>query len=664
MEEAPTEEIKQEIKIATVVPVANGIFKENLSYFTAKEMEPGSLVFVPVRGRQVPSILISIQPINNLKFEIKNSNFELKKIEKGSSGKIFLPEFLDVCKETAERFAVTTGQVIKALSLSAILEGFEKRGKTQIKKDSGTEINKNGRRHEVQVLQEVPEERMAFYKRIVREEFAKKSSVFVCVPTLHDFDIISEQLKKGIENFAISLDPRLSHKKIFEGWQKAVNEPHPVLIIGLPSSLSLPRRDVGMYIIERESSPAYKSLARPHIDFRFFARRLAKKMNSKIIFGDMVLRVETLHEEEIGNYLPALPLKHRIIGPMGQLVVNLKEEDKKKAKTRGSDLNESPLSDPIKGLLRHTEENKEKVLLICARKGLATSTVCGDCGEIVACGKCGTALVLHKASDKNVFLCHNCHAQSPSEILCGKCKSWRLKTIGFGTEKVEAELKLLLPKTKIFKLDGDGIKTHNQGKEIMSAFLGAKGGVLIGTEMALYYLPDQIENVAIISVDSMFSIPDFRMDEKVFGLITLARKMALKNFVIQTRYANEPVMESVVRGDILAFYRREIRERKKFGYPPSRVLIKITNEGPEKEVKTEMEELEKFLGKWNPEKFPAYSYKSRGKAKINILLKLPPEKWPPKKNDPDMANGEMTLSEILDALPPRFTVKIDPENIL
>ncbi|KKQ82129.1 MAG: Primosomal protein N' [Parcubacteria group bacterium GW2011_GWF2_38_76] len=622
-----------------------------------KDIEPGSLVFVPIRKRRIPAILISTRSIKDAKTEIKRSDFELKKIDKAGDEKFFSKEFMETAEEMADYFGTNLGQVISCYVPNNLFKGYEKNiQKVKIKaKDTAVKEIAEEKKHIVELVQAPIEDRIAFYKSLIRENFARKSSVFLCLPTTHEVNVFADNLKKGIEDYTLLLRPEDSPKKLVNARQTARDKSHPLLIIATPIFSCFLDDSFETVIIEKESSNAHKTLSRPFIDSRLFIEKLAKKLSLRLILGDTVLRLETLHKKEIDEYSPSLLFKYRLISRVIPKILDTKK-DKNNFDTKA-------ISEDLLDVVRNSIEAKKNTLLLTTKKGLSSATICGDCKTIVSCKNCGSTTTLHRRDSSNVFFCHKCGTGQNTNVLCNKCRSWNLRPVGFGTERVEDELRDNFPDANILRMDGESVKTHRQSKEMMTSFEENKGSVMIGTEMALFYLTKPIENIAIVSTDSLFFVPDFKINERVFNFLVSAKLMAENNFIIQTRCADNPIFEKIVRGDALQFYKEEILLRKNFNYPPFRLFIKITGEGKEEVVTKEFDELAIFLKKWNPEKFRSSSNLPGGKARMNLLIKVNPVNWPEKSSgseDPE----KMSLPEILKILPPRFAVKVDAESIL
>jgi primosomal protein N' (replication factor Y) len=636
------------MKLLSVIPISKGINKENLSYFTSSDVTVGSVVKVPLRKKTIPAIVTATEDVAEAKAEIKNADFEIRKVEKIKSSSLLSPEFMSAVAQTAVYFASTSGGILHSLVPKTILEEAEKI-KTEIKE------LKDSRHHEKLVIQNNDEERYATYKSLIREKFAKGYSVFFCLPTVQDIKKAHEKLAKGIEQYTFVLHGLLSKKEQVELWNKASNEEHPSLIIATGSFLGIPRNDIGTIIIDKENTRSYKNQSRPFVDIRVFAEFLATKIKAKIVFGDLLLRTETIWRQTEAEIFEVTPLKFRSLTTSNPQLINMKEvlpED-----VGGNKDNREPkfklFSSDFLNLVKRNQTNDENLFIFVARRGLFPSTVCADCGSIVKCNTCDAPTVLHKAPTENFFLCHRCGEHRSALEKCRDCQSWRLSAFGIGIEAVEEELKANFPNLKIFKIDSDSVSTHKKAVEVMNKFYASPGSVLLGTEMALLYLQDQVANSAVVSIDSFFSIPDFRINEKVMNILLKIRASTSRIFLVQTRDIEQKILRYALAGNLADFYRDEIKGRENLSYPPFSLPIKITLQGDKKTVLTGMEQLQNSLLPYEVDIFPAFIPIQKGKFSMHGLIKIKNKEWV----DKDLLNK-------LNSLPPQYTINVDPESLL
>ena len=631
------------MKIVEAIPITKGVFKDHLTYFTGQEITPGMLVEAPIRNKTITALVASVKEAGDLKAELKKSDFAIKKLGPVKNKDFFLPEFLESATWAANYFACHLGQIIKELTPKIILENPE-----------NAKINEAPDRiedvvAEIQVSQAPEEERWSFYKSLIREAFAKKQSIFWCLPNAAEITSAQNFIVRGIEQYVIILHNKLSKKEILKAWKKAIESEHPLLIIATPMFLSLPRLNIKTIIIDKENSSIYKSPNRPFLDFRLFVEDYAKRRKIRLIFGDTVLRSETIYRLGRSELTQTGPVKYRLYAEIKQVIAKLNKTDETRV-VIGS------LSQELGWLIENNKERNERLFIFSGRRGLASLTICRDCQTVITCDVCQTPLAIHKKTLERqagrMFICHRCSQAVEIEDVCAVCGGSRLAVLGYGIEKVEEDIKTLLPNINIFRLDSDSVANHKKATEIAQKFLASPGGILLGTEMALPYLTEKIENVAVAGVDAFFALPDFRIAEKLFSLLFKLRSKASGRFLIQTGNPAEKIFEHVLAGNLLDFFREEIAERKKLGYPPFKTLIKISLAGRSDMVKREMKKLADSLESYKPLVFPTLTGGNKDYEQ-NLLLKLEPKDWPNQK-----------LLEIFKNLPPSFVVEVDPEKIL
>lgn len=635
--------------VIAVTPINKGIFKDQLSYFSTQEIPIGSIVTVPVKNRSLDALVIGSRSATDLKSELKNSNFALKKIGSVKKFGLFLPEFLAACAETADHYALTLGQAIKAALPQVILENLERSQRLpNVDKIPEPENSDGTVKQNKFILQDAPEERLSYYKALIRESFAKKQSVLLLLPVAGDVEKYAAAFGAGIKDFTVVLHGDLPKKTLWQNWNKAIDSAHPLLLIATPGFLAIARRDLKVIVLEKESHTSYRSFNRPVIDFRFLAEKLADQLSARFILGDLVLRAETIFKTERGDYAHLTGLKYRSASAAEQGLLEIKNFDP-------GDKNVYAISDALRQVLRTAIDNREKTLIYSGKKGLNSTTVCNDCGQIVRCSHCQSPLVLHKnqLERKYFYLCHKCGRPEETADKCRFCDSWRLSLLGSGIEKAQAELEELFPAIPIFRLDGDTPKPAKRA-ELVQKFYNTRGpAILLGTDAVTGQLSDKIANVVVIGLDALFSVPDFRISEKIFNVLLSLRSYAQKRFLIQTRNPKEKVFAYATAGNLIDFYRDEIEERMKFGYPPFKVLIKISREGKSKEVADAMEELADRLADYSPLFFPASTDFPAGRAKGNAIIKLPAKSW-----------IDARLLDKLKSLSPDWQIEIAPESIL
>lgn len=646
------------MKIVTVIPLAKGVFKEDLTYFTAKEISLGSIVEVSLRHRKILALTIGIEELSDTKTNIKDLNFSLRKIENVKENSIFKKEYLDSALLLSKYFVAKKNVSIAALIPAVLIEEYDKISKT--KSTSAQIENKNTNiKTEKLLLQTCLEDRLSYYKTLVRGSFAQKKSVFIVFPTEHDIDIFKESLSKGIEDFIFSLHGNLNPKKQLEAYKNILSQEHPILVLGTAPYLSIPRSDFETIILEHENSNAYKMIAPPHFDLRVFVEIYASKIGARFILADTLLRYETLVRKDNDNFSEVRPLSFRnnYNGEI-KIVDRNKDDTEKKFEI---------FSEKIINEIKYHLEKKENVFIFSLRKGLATVTICRDCGETLMCKNCSAPLVLYlsKNDQKRMFVCNRCQNTADPKTTCGSCNSWNLTPYGIGVDTVYAEIKKLFPYTNIFQLDKETAKNAKGAEKIIKEFSNEEstGQILIGTEMAVLYLKEKVALSIIASFDSLWGIPSFRMGEKVIQLLSSILSKTEKKLFLQTKNTKDKAIIAFETENLLSFAREELKDRENLGYPPYKRFIKITHLGDKEDtIKTKVALAEVFK-EYDPLIFSGFVAKQKDKYMTNTLLKLEPTKWSLSELS---TNGKVdeNLLEKLRHLPTDFLINIDPEDLL
>jgi primosomal protein N' (replication factor Y) len=633
------------MEILEIIPFYKTFKKDTLSYFSMKEVPVGSIVTITIRNRDVKGLVISSKKIEEEKADIKNQTFSLKKIKKVEKNTILDNEVIQSASDLAEFYATSPGAIITSVIPKFVLNNLNK-----IKKvESSVHTKKQKKTSEKYIIQESETERYSSYKRLTREEFAKKKSVLFICPTKEDVRFAYEKISKGIDENTFTFHSGISQAELLKKWNTVIKNEKPVLIITTPTYMSVPRSDLGSIVVEREGSRAYRGIRAPYIDYRVFAEKYAKNKNIRFFLGDLVLRLETLIRLEDQEFHEFVPAKYRNLSTAKTKLIDM--SDKEYTEGDGFVI----LSDELKKMTKKSTEENENTFLFTSRKGLSPTIVCMDCGHIVECNNCNAPMVLHGKDPKekyNSFLCHRCGEKRSAGELCKKCESWRLKSLGIGTQLIKKELEKDLPNAKIFILDGDHAKTAKQAHSIIENFNQNPGSILIGTEMALLYLREEIDNVGIVSIDSMFSHPDFNINEKIINTISHTKSKAIKNFIVQTRKADESIFKHIISGNIAEFIRFELDDRKKYNYPPYSILIKIIIKGTIAGVEKEIATLRDFLSEYEFSEYPIIRESTKTKITKGVLLRFDRKKWPKKD-----------LVEKLKLLPAYYKIVVNTENI-
>ena len=392
------------------------------------------------------------------------------------------------------------------------------------------------------------------------------------------------------------------------------------IVIGPRSALFLPFRNPGLIVVDEEHDSSYKQSETPPLyNARDVAVMRGHMENAVVVLGSATPSAESYFNAMRGKFV-YLPMKKRILGyTMPEvLVVDMRETP-----------HTSPLSVRLLEELQKAIKGGRQAILFLNRRGFAPYIQCLDCGYVFKCPHCSVTLTYHRREKK--MKCHLCGYETPPPDTCPKCGSTRLKPSGSGTEKVEDEIRKVLPDVRILRMDLDTTRRKHAHEEIYEKFRRKEADILIGTQMIVkgFDFPD-VGVVGVVLADIGLNMPDFRAEERTFQLLTqvIGRARRGGRVVIQTYSPDSPAIAHAVKMDYRGFMVGELRNRKEFGYPPFRRLISIILSGKsEKKVQEIAQALYERLTAVESDELeiyppnPAPIQKMRGKYRYRIVIK-------------------------------------------
>ncbi len=346
------------------------------------------------------------------------------------------------------------------------------------------------------------------------------------------------------------------------------------IILGPRSAVFLPFTKLGLVIVDEEHDASYKQFdPGPRYNARDAAIYLAGMHQAKVVLGSATPAIETYYNAQEGKYgLASLVERYGGVQMPKIEVVDMREQVRRRQlKAHFS----SVLMDQLSTAL----DKKHQAILFQNRRGFSLRIECEQCQWVPQCKNCDVTLTYHKGSE--LLKCHYCGFSLGIPSGCSECGSHSLKMKGFGTEKVEEELKLLLPEARIDRMDLDATRSKNAFQRIISDFEEGKTDILIGTQMVTKGLDfDNVHVVGVLSADNMLSYPDFRSNERSYQLMAqvsgrAGRKKKQGKVIIQSYQPEHPIIKQVVDNDYLTMYHQELSGREKFHYPPFYRLIII-----------------------------------------------------------------------------------------
>ncbi|MDO8748379.1 MAG: hypothetical protein Q7J72_04610 [Candidatus Omnitrophota bacterium] len=520
------------------------------------------------------------------------------------------------------------------------------------------------------------------YSERIDVVLAQNKSVLILAPEIRQCVELFNLIKAKYPDKIIELTYRkLKVKEELAVWEKAVNGCIDILI-GTRAAVFSPLPNLGLIIIDREDSYGYKEEQAPYYQAPEVGRMRARLEGIPLILSSRVPSLDMyygLREKKYSSIMigqlsgktrdfsphltpPHLPLvrggflasptrgeeiaeKYSPIGPTREdlsrariTLVDLKQYGKKKSGMLFSPVLEDKLNKAISA--------GKKALIFINRKGYARFAHCQKCGFALSCDKCSSRLVFHFEEKK--LVCSSCGFKKDLLKICPSCNAQYIKYSGFGIEKAVSQLNLYFPQAKIVRLD----KEH---QDIPPDFQ-----IIVATEKIFHsVVQPRFDLSAVIDLDSVLNMVDFRNNEKLYRLLDELRSLTKEELIIQTRIPEQYQNKEFLNLELNKLFDRELKERKELELPPYTHLTHINLRGKNLErtksaalglyekLKGLSEEFEIF------EPVESIPSKLRGNFRFHILLK---------------AKNQLKLSKFLKKQLKKtrysgviLTVEVDPE---
>lgn len=411
------------------------------------------------------------------------------------------------------------------------------------------------------------------YIETTRETLALGKSALILVPeialtpqTLNRFESQFNGLVAVWHSGLTDAERRSSFWQILTGKNK--------IIVGSRSALFLPLQNLGLIVIDEEHEKSYFQESSPRYNSIELSEQIANQAQAKLILGSATPSLESVWKASTKQYLLAKLTKR----PLGMVLPETILIDLKQEKL----LRNRVISGSLENYIRDVLGDKKQVVLLLNRRGYSTVEMCGDCGYVQMCSSCNVPLTAHYYSKQiPVFICHHCHKQEGGILECPICKSVNIKLKGFGTERVDEELKGLFPEAKVLRMDKDTTTDKANISTMYKDFAMQKYDILLGTQMIAkgWDIPN-VDLVGVLSAENGLLLPDYHSSANTFNLLVQVsgrsgRAKKIGRTVIQTYQPENPIIRAAANHDYSTFIKHELKTRKEFNYPPFSDVVRL-----------------------------------------------------------------------------------------
>lgn len=406
------------------------------------------------------------------------------------------------------------------------------------------------------------------YMEIIDAMLLQGKTAIVLVPEISLTPQMVERFSSRFkENIAI-LHSRLNDGEKYDEYRK-IARGEVKIVIGARSAIFAPLKNIGVIIVDEEHTTSYKQESTPKYNAIDIAVERAKHHNAQVVLGSATPTIESFAKVIKGIY-KLIELKKRANNKALPTVTLV---DMNKEKNRNNHFSKTLIQE-----IQNTLDRKEQVILLLNRRGYSSFVTCSNCGYVSKCPNCDITLTYHKTSDME--RCHYCGYATKRKEVCPECHEKAIEQLGYGTEKIEEELKSLF-NARVIRMDLDTTGTKGAHEKIISAFRNQEYDILLGTQMIAKGLDfANVTLVGVINADTSLMIPNFRSSEYTFDLLSQVsgrsgRGEKKGTVIIQTFNQDHYAIKLAKTHDYMAFFREEMKIRKTLQYPPYCFLVSI-----------------------------------------------------------------------------------------
>lgn len=510
-------------------------------------------------------------------------SFKLTPKQKKVAG--FLGEFGASSVKEAAYMCGVTADVIKRLTAHGAAEEYE----AEIFRGVDSEYDERRNPEDINLS----EEQQKAHDAVLAQIFEKKPGVFLLRGVTGSgktsvFEkLISDTVKMGRQAILlipeIGLTPQMLrrfrslfgervaviHSGLSQGQRldeyKRIKHGCADIVIGTRSAVFAPCDNIGLIIMDEEGERSYKSDSSPRYSASEAAKKRCAYHGAALLLASATPSIESYYLAEKGAYR-LLEMKERYRNsPLPEVtIIDMTAERE--------DGNTSEFSRRLENEINLNLKNGEQTILLLNRRGYHTIISCCDCFQPLYCPNCSVPLTYHKKNDK--LMCHYCGFAGDRVKVCPSCGSDRLKSMGFGTQRLEEELEMLFPSARILRMDADTAFSRYAYEKNFADFRDGNYDIMIGTQMIGKGLDfPNVTLVGVLSVDKALYAGDFRSYERTFSLITQVvgrggRGQRRGRALLQTFMPDHYIMNLAAMQDYVGFYREEIAIRRAMIFPP------------------------------------------------------------------------------------------------
>lgn len=497
------------------------------------------------------------------------------------------------------------------------------------------------------------------YLRLARKVSDRGRGVLILVPEIALTPAVAASFRTAFGNRVAIQHSGLSDGERHDQWQR-IRRGDVDVVVGTRSAVFAPLRTIGLIVVDEEHDGSYKQEESPRYHARDVAVMRAREAGALAVLGSATPSLESYQNALNGRY-ELVQLRKRILD---RPLANVRVVDMREVYAEGGP--DVILSPALRESLSQRLERGEQSIVLLNRRGFATTVFCRQCGATTECPNCSVSLTVHRAQRR--VRCHYCNYSIAIPKACANCASPYLEQMGFGTEKVEAEILAQFPQARVARVDRDTVRRRGAISALLSRFASGAIDVLVGTQMiAKGHDFPRVSLVGVISADIGLGLADFRAAERTFQLLTQVAGRAGRGdirgeAIIQTLHPAHYSIVHATAQNYEAFFAEESRYRQAMRYPPAIALVNAVVRGrTHQQAMEDAADLVKAL-RWGSEPYrvlgpaPAPLSRLRGEHRAQFFMKG--------ANRTPMRRALQTVLDSRPELKRRTTIDVDPMSVL
>jgi primosomal protein N' (replication factor Y) len=408
------------------------------------------------------------------------------------------------------------------------------------------------------------------YLRLARDVQASGRGVLLLVPEIALTPAMAAQFRAAFGDRVAIQHSGLSDGERHDQWHR-IRRGEVDVVVGTRSAVFSPLPRIGLIVVDEEHDGSYKQEESPRYNGRDVAVVRAREAGAVVVLGSATPSLESYQNALNGRYTLVTLDKRVLDRPLAEVqVVDMRQE-------YAADGPDVILSRALREALGERLARGEQAMVLLNRRGFAVAVFCRHCGGTLECPNCSVSLTIHKAARR--ARCHYCNHSARIPETCAACGGTFLEQTGFGTERVETEVREAFPDARVSRIDRDTIRRRGAIAGVLAAFARREIDVLVGTQMiAKGHDFPRVTLVGVVSADVGLGLADFRAGERTFQLLTQVAGRAGRGdirglAIVQTIHPDHYSIRHACRQDYAAFFAEEVGFRRSMRYPPAVSLI-------------------------------------------------------------------------------------------